>query len=422
MDTREQADRTDRTDRPTDRRPARPAGTGAPVATLAYLGTGHVDPQRLGAALGRVARRHPELRAGGVETIEVPGDGWGAVDHALKLVEARGARRSAPADGALLRAALHQWPNGTLLIVEAPGAAVDGAALPVLEREIERAYAQESAREDAPENTAAAHRAARERVREGLDLATLGAEWITYLDSAPPVDWPVRDALPADGPAPRLRVPVERRVLDALVRRAGSPGTTPALALFAVYGLALARYTGQRDFRVGLRVPGRAELWQWSVVAHLADVLPVRVRAVADAGPPASYRDVLRSADFALLRQWAAPRHPEEIRTVFTDRPLCASRTLSLGDAELAPAHVPRHSNDSDLTVELLDPARPDGRLDLVLTSDPAVLGPDALRAFGDVLLRTAHELADGPADETAEETADETASAPAHEPAPEGQ
>ncbi|MFB7665937.1 hypothetical protein ACFC1R_18615 [Kitasatospora sp. NPDC056138] len=207
---------------------------------------------------------------------------------------------------------------------------------------------------------------------------------------------------------------VERQVVDALVRRAGTETATPALALFAVYGLALARYTGQRDFRVGLRVPGRAEPWQWSVVAHLAHVLPVRIRTSAGADPSASYPDVLRAADFALLRQWSAPRSPHGIRSVFTDRPICASRTLRLGDAELVPAHLPRHTNDSELTVEVLDPCRPDGRLDLVLTSHPAALGRSALRDFGDTLLRTARELAQQPVQETAQRPARELAQQPA--------
>ncbi|MFB7665936.1 hypothetical protein ACFC1R_18610, partial [Kitasatospora sp. NPDC056138] len=203
MDTREQADRTER---PAAQGRPGPSGPDAPVATLAYLGTGRVDAQRLAAALDRVAPLHPALRAGGVETVEVPGTGWGAVDRALKLAEARAAGPARPADGPLLSAVLHRWEDGTLLVVQAPGTAVDGAALPVLEREIEQAYAAGGPRDAVPENTAAAHLAAHERVLATLDLGTLTAEWSAYLGSAPVLDWPAGGAGPSDGSAPRPRV------------------------------------------------------------------------------------------------------------------------------------------------------------------------------------------------------------------------
>ncbi|MEU8773160.1 hypothetical protein [Streptomyces sp. NPDC048606] len=377
------------------------------VVTLGYLATGadRVDPDRLAAALAGLAERHPALRGGrepeGVAVHATPGEGWDAVDHALSAAESRSGRPFDLDGGPLLRAELYRWTRGALLVVQVHRSAVDGPSVPALEAELERLYDAEAdpgAAGPAPSGTAAAG------APDPDGDAALRAAWAAHLAGVGALTWPV--APPGVGPVQR-RLPLARPVLDRLLARSGDPTATPALALLAVYGLALARFTGRRDFCVGLPVPARPGDGAAPPIGPRAGLVPVRIRTGADAGPAgavADFRRVLGSAAFALrhqrlgyaeIREACATAAPGPlVRTLFSDWPRCASRSLLLDGTAFAPARLIPRSSPFDLTAETVDPAHPDGRLYLDLTADPAVLDEGALRALGDAITRTADEIA----------------------------
>ncbi|MET9605023.1 condensation domain-containing protein [Streptomyces sp. NPDC006512] len=390
----------------------------ADAVTLAYLATGgadRTDPDRLAAALTALAARHPALRGPrppqGVTVHATPGEGWDAVGRALAAAESRAGRPFDLGDGPLLRAELYRWTQGALLVVQVHRSAVDGPSLPLLEAELERLYGAgpEAGPLPAPvPDGLPGTLPAAAPDPDGADA--LRAAWAVQLAGAVPQARPVAAAgAAASGPA-QLRLSLARPVLDGLLVRAGDATVTPALALLAVYGLALARFTGQRDLCVGLPVPARHEPGRWAVIGPLADLVPVRVRTDG-ADAVADFRSVLGSAAFALRHQRlgyeeiraCGPAAPGPLlRTVFSDWPRCASRTLDLDGAVFAPARLTARTSPFDLTAETVDPGHADGRLYLDLTADPDVLDGGALRALGDVLGRTAHELAglDTPAQE----------------------
>ncbi|MFJ8645334.1 hypothetical protein ACIRNI_04355 [Streptomyces sp. NPDC093546] len=362
----------------------------ADAVTLGYLDTSGaaVDADRLRVSLARATGSRP---APAVTVHDTPGLGWEAVDTALKAAESAAPRPFDLASGAApVRAELRRWSGGCLLVVQVhrsastpkPGPGPDPQPglereLELLEAEIERCYADATA---APQShlTAAAPQ--------------------SHLTAAAPEPHPTATPAPVgpDGaapPPPYHQITLDGPVVDRLLALADDPAATPACVLFAVYALALGSVTGQRDFRTGLAVPGRAA------------PAPVRVR-IPEGGlddPGDAFRSVLAAVSAVRGR----PLGPEEPgatepnghdqdpwpRAVFTDRPLCATRTLRLGEARLVPTRLRPHTVACDVLAEAIDPARPDGRRYLRLTSDPTALGARALRDLAAAVEATARRL-----------------------------
>ncbi|MEV6835798.1 condensation domain-containing protein [Streptomyces sp. NPDC051133] len=362
--------------------------------TLAYLATGGIDPGRLHTALTSLARRHPVLRAAEAPVVhDTPGAGWEAVDTALKRAESHAAPPFELDGGPLLRADLHRWPGGALLLVHVHRSAVGGPSLTVLEAELESLYG--AAGPVSPVEPGAG---------PALDPDAENAAstaWRDHLAGVGALHWPGLPASP--GRPAAVRVPLDRRTLDGLLSRAGAthPRVTPAAAVFAVYGLAVARFTGQRDFCVGLSVPVRTDPGRQEAIGASAGLVPVRVR-VGESGTDAGLRSVLDSAAFAVRHQGlgyakiraCAPQDTAPLlRTVFSQWPRCASRTLRLDGAELAPARLKPRTSPFDVTAEVVDPVRADGLLHLDLSADPTVVDGDALNELAAAFRRTAREL-----------------------------
>lgn len=338
------------------------AGSGpADAVTLGYLETGGaaVDPGQLGEVLGRALGGGPVP----VAVHETPGEGWDAVDHAVRAAEHASPLPFGPAGGAPVRAELHRWAGGCLLLVHVHPSAIDPSALWLLEAAVERCWEDPSA---GPEPSALTH-------------------------TAPPAGTgPSRPA----GLPPYRHIVLERPVLDGLLARAADPEATPGSVLFAVYALALAGHTGRRDLGVGLAVPGPGLV---TVGVHLAE-----------GDPEAAFQEILAAAARAVRRHGEGrdsdqePGHEEDLPggatgAVFTLWPLCASRTLRLGGAELAPVRLRPRITPGEVLAEVIDPSRPDGRLHLRLTSDPAVFGEEALHELAAAVEDTARRLAADP-------------------------
>ncbi|WP_070105668.1 non-ribosomal peptide synthetase [Burkholderia plantarii] len=248
---------------------------------------GRLDAPALRAALDRVVDAHESLRQRFDEVDGVPYQsagprdyGWqtlaldAADDGALDALLAE--RSAAPFDlehGPLLRVALIALaPDDHVLHVALHHIVSDGLSVGVLVNELGAAYAACLGEDAEAPATGARAASAPAGVQYG-DYALWQREWLDDGALARQLDY-WRNRLGTDHPV--LELPKTRtrtgmrsgaggrvvRVLPpalhaALLRVSNAADATPFMTLLAAYDLLLARYSGQRDIRVGVPAAGR---------------------------------------------------------------------------------------------------------------------------------------------------------------------
>jgi hypothetical protein len=116
---------------------------------------------------------------------------------------------------------------------------------------------------------------------EGERLAELVEHWRRHLDGAPPVL-----ALPFDRPRPPVqrfhgaRAPIElpADVAEAVARAARAHGVTPFMYLLAMFGILLARWSGQSDLVIGTPAANRGHVDLEALVGLLTNTVVMRLR------------------------------------------------------------------------------------------------------------------------------------------------
>ncbi|MCY1015596.1 amino acid adenylation domain-containing protein [Pyxidicoccus sp. MSG2] len=116
--------------------------------------------------------------------------------------------------------------------------------------------------------------------------------WRQQLSGAPPVL-----ELPTDKPVPSVQssrgawVPVQlpRELTERLLALCQHEGTTPFMALLAVWQVLLSRYSGQDDISVGSPIAGRTRAETEGVIGFFVNTLVFRTRV----DPRATFRELL---------------------------------------------------------------------------------------------------------------------------------
>jgi acyl-CoA synthetase (AMP-forming)/AMP-acid ligase II len=116
------------------------------------------------------------------------------------------------------------------------------------------------------------------------------AFWRTYLDGAPPIT-----ELPTDRPRPaassteggRVSLRLASDTVEAVRGWGRRRGATPFITLLTSLGIALHRWTGQRDFVLGTVVVDRTRQELQSIVGDFTNYLPLRCQFVPEASASA---------------------------------------------------------------------------------------------------------------------------------------
>ncbi len=277
---------------------------------LRLEGSLHID--KLRAALAHVVQRHEVLRTRFVESdgqawqvVGKAGYGWTDIDPAeVGPLEGRlQALSLQPFDltgGPLLRVALLNEATGAhVLHVSMHHIISDHASVKLLLDEFIAAYEQLC--------SAAALTAETLPVQYG-DYAAWQKEWATDGENNPHLDYWVKQL---GGTQPVLELPVVRSrgglqtarnargarvnvALDPALARslkqaAANHRTTLFTLLLSAYAVLLARYSGQKDMRIGVPVAGRNRLETERVIGFFVNTLVIR----ADLGGVASFGTLL---------------------------------------------------------------------------------------------------------------------------------
>ncbi|MFC0527590.1 amino acid adenylation domain-containing protein [Phytohabitans kaempferiae] len=276
-------------------------GTAVFNLRFAARHTGHLDEDRLDAALARLLRRHPALRGTFVEgdagPVRVVRDDltlrtqWtdlrhlppaertaAALDHAARAA----AQPFDHAAGPLVRVhGIRLADDERVLVFVAHHLVCDGGSMRVLLAELDPAYRGEL------------DGVAVDPVPATADPRALDY-WLTHLADLPELDLPTDRARPvlptfAAGSVP-LAMPPE--LVAAAERLARSEGTTLFTVVLAAFQLLLAQHSGQTDFAVGSPEAGRSRPGRHSAVGLISDMLVLR----ADVSGRPSFRDLVRRA------------------------------------------------------------------------------------------------------------------------------
>ncbi|MFE3886833.1 condensation domain-containing protein [Streptomyces lydicus] len=393
---------------------ARAAGPGN-VVSLAYLGTAdsEIATDRLTTSLAMMAIRQAALRTmatgadGGtprpvilpslgrprVTTVTVPDAGWEALQQALDLAAAGSREGIDTVRGPLVRCVLYKWNGGLLLAVHLHRSVLDPWSLETFERELESSYAATCA----PDGDAARNAITTTWQPADPSSAHSASDWQARVRAVAPLTWPVpAQPDPADSSTADWSVLVDDALLAGLRATTRMVGISLTSLVFTAYARGLAEFTGATDFCVGLAVSGRVKPWQETALGHNTITVPVQVRIV----PGEPLASLLRRCDQAALRsvdnRWfglteeskAGPGHvPAPLfQTSLCVEPQEPARMMRLGAALLTPMRLPKAAPSIDLTAELLRSTRPDGGRQLLLTSDPARIGPNALSRLGEAV------------------------------------
>jgi amino acid adenylation domain-containing protein len=293
---------------------------------------GRLDAGALARALSTIAARHEPLRARfgisegePVQRVDLPAPvplpvvDLAALPSPLREPEvlccaAEEARR--PFDltrGPLLRTLLLRTdPEGQVLLLTIHHIAADGWSIGVLLRELTELYIAFKAGRSAtlpPLPIDYADFAAWQRERlQGERLAAEVEHWRTRLAGLPPLRL-TSDLEPAEGSRGAL-VPVT--VPAALTQRlheiARQGGASLFMALFAVFEILLARWSGQRDFGVGAPVANRTRPELEGLIGFFVNTLVLR----ADLEGDPTFAGVLRRAERTLVDALAHQELPFE--------------------------------------------------------------------------------------------------------------
>ena len=369
------------------------AGGSAYHLSVALELRGALEAVVLEAALAQVVRRQEVLRSWVVEVDGEPRMAVAAVDGALPLsrvdlsrvpeagwrqavrrwarVEAQ--RPFALAQGPLWRAVLlHRDASRHALVLTLHHLVADGWSLGVLLRELAAAYeaglAGRRPRLPALPVRYGDYASWQREWLQGEVLEEQLAWWREELAGAPrvlelPADRPRPPVQSTRGAAVELSLPAAAVAeLTALARREGA---TPFMVLLAGFAVLLARWSGQDDLLVGTPVAGRNRLPLEPLVGVFVNTLVLRTRV----GRAASFRDLLAAVRRTLLDATARAELPFErlvedlgvhrdlsrsplfqVMLAFNNAPL---PRLEIGDLDLAPLPVDRHTAQHDLTVDL---------------------------------------------------------------------
>jgi amino acid adenylation domain-containing protein len=277
---------------------------GSPVYNMhaAFRVRGRLDPEALRRGFEAVIARHEVLRStfGGepprqrvarpgrfdLERLDLSGlpaderrRGW------RRAVEEAARHGFDLANGPLLRALLIGLEEGEqVLSVVLHHVVADGWSVEILVGEVTAFYAacaEGSEPSPAPLPVQFGDFAAwqRERFDDGRATAHL-AYWHRHLADAPPVI-----ELAADRPRPvrqrfagaEERLRLEPRTVDGLREVAERHGATLYMTLLALYGVLLARYSGQDDVLIGSPVAGRDEVETEVLIGPFVDTVVRRV-------------------------------------------------------------------------------------------------------------------------------------------------
>jgi amino acid adenylation domain-containing protein/FkbM family methyltransferase len=266
--------------------------------------SGALDVAALAGALSAIVRRHEPLRtrfaegSGGPQAVVDPPSAvplpvidLAAMEPAARDEEVRArtqAEARAPFDlarGPLLRAVLLRLADDEYrLLVTVAHIAADGWSLGILLSELGALYAAAVRGEEsplAPLEIAYADWAAWQRawLESGEGDRQL-AWWRENLAGVPPLSLPLDRPRPAR-PAWRgasLPITLSARVHDGLARIAREERTTLHAALLAGYGLALGRWSQQKDLAIGTPVANRRTVEAEALIGFFVNTLAVRVR------------------------------------------------------------------------------------------------------------------------------------------------
>ena len=364
---------------------------------LALRAAGELDPARLSAALGALARRHEVLRTVYAErdgearqvvlpaaAVPLPVVDLGALAAGRREEEARRlavAEASRPFDlgrGPILRALLLAVaPRRQVLLLDIHHIATDGWSMGVLVREVAALYAG-SVLPALPVQYADFAIWQRRWLAGGAMAAQL-AWWHERLRGAPALDLMTDYARPAvmtqRGADHRFGLGGE--LSREVVELAHQAGVTPFMVLAAGLFTLLFRLTGQHDLTLGSPIANRNHLQTENLIGFFVNTLTLR----ADLSRTASFRDLLRQVREMSLGAYAHQDLPFEklVDELHPDRDLSRSPLFQvalalqnaplpaaeLGGVRLLEEEVPSGVSKFDLAFAFNEEA--DGRLAGVL-------------------------------------------------------
>ncbi|NGY62590.1 amino acid adenylation domain-containing protein [Lentzea sp. NEAU-D13] len=269
-------------------------GTATQHVYAAIRFESEVDAEALRRAFQSLVDRHPALRTA-VRGSDEPRQEVLAhqevaftVEDAAALDEDAFAARLerettgefALAEGRVLRAVLFRRPGGDVLALVVHHIAVDMWSIAVLAEELGQLYSGAPL----PPAPAAGPVEVARRQHELLASprgAELREHWRSVLDGVEPVL-----ELPADRPRPATRghrghsvtTRLDRELTTALRGLAAEHDTTLFVVLLSVFQALVHRYTGERDFLVGVPAAGRTDPDFHRVVGYFVNPVPVRAR------------------------------------------------------------------------------------------------------------------------------------------------
>lgn len=192
-----------------------------------------------------------------------------------------------------------------VLVVGVHHVACDGVSIDVLFRELSTAYdARLAGVGDVlpPLPVQYTDFAAWQRRRtQAGDLDTAVAFWQEHLRGAPTVvQWPGRRGERRDEVASRgVEFEIDGTTTERLRRLAAAEGVTLFTIVFTAFAQTMSRFTGSRDFVLGLPDAGRGHAVLEDLVGFFVNLLPVRVRTpveMAAGQPEPAFADLLVQA------------------------------------------------------------------------------------------------------------------------------
>jgi hypothetical protein len=375
-------------------------GTFVYNAYLCFRVRGAVDVAALEAAVDDLLRRHTTLRTvfrvepGADEPVQHVLESWTPVfthrraddlDAAVALLREAARQPFDLAADLMLRVHVVDLASDDRLVMLASHhIALDNWSGGLLCADLSELYAarvegREPALADLPIDARDYARWQRDRL-QGERLATLTEHWRRHLEGAPPVL-----QLPFDRPRPPVqrfhgaRAPIDlpAEVAAAVTRAAREAGVTPFMYLLALFGILLARWSGQTDLVIGTPAANRGHVDLEALVGLLTNTVVMRIRLD---GNPTVAEAVGRVRDVALANYAhvelpferivdaaAPPRDPAyhplfqvNFRVAPPNRPV-----LTMPGADVEPVALDIGYSKFDLAMELhLHPDRLGGHLE----------------------------------------------------------
>src|SRR5690606_39257464 len=303
-------------------------------------------------------------------------------------------------EGRVLRALLLRRDGGDLLSLTLHHVAADMWSMALLTDELARLYAAETGEGPAlPAPPEAAYLQLADRQRELLASPRgerLREYWTTELQGCDPVL-----ELPADRPRPPVQshrgdsvtFTLDADVTRRLRRRAEAEDTTLFVTLLSVFQLLVHRYTGEKDFLVGVPGSGRHDADLHRVIGYFVNPLLIRSRVGEEATFEEHVRETKRTVVGALAHQEMP--FPELVRQLKLHRDASRSPGYQvmfsltnphlLGQEGLGALQTGRgglRARIGDLDVESVGLNRPVSQVDLGMTLSETGEGLEGVAGF----------------------------------------